>query len=201
MSVQQYNSGLDIKDSTITNFRESEARSKDSRGNTNMTSPVQRYNINTGGSPLDDEGFGIKMVESTIKPSGGNNPTYGLSESQRSSGSTSRGQSGYGTSIGQANSAYQTPSSSVSGGSSAYSSSISGAATGAPGTTSSNVYQPSTQRSTYQQGSQEQGSVPTYEASKATEQSGKSSGVYRADSGSYQGGAGSGYGVYQSRTG
>lgn len=132
------------------------------------------------------------MVDSKIEPSiNVKSPTYGgLSESQRSSGS-SREQSGYGTSIGQATSAYQTPYSSVSGGSSVYNSSVSG--TGVSGTPTSNVYQASTQRTTYTSGQGQP--VPTYQAtsSSAMNQSGTGSG-----SGVYQSGTGAGSGIYQS---
>lgn len=195
LSVQNYNSSIDIKKSAVTDIRGSEARSEErseiSRGN--LPSPVQRYNINTAGSPKD-EGFGIKMVDSKIEPSSTNvkTPTYGgLSESQRSSGSATREQSSYGTTIGQVTSTYQTPSSSVSGGSSIYSSSASGI--GAP--TTSNVYQASsTQRSTYTSQGQGQ-SIPTYQA---TSTSGMYQGGIGSSSGIYQSGTGSGSGVFRS---
>jgi hypothetical protein len=86
-----------------------------------MTSPVQKYNLNTGVGSPKEEGFGIKMVDSKIEPSGSviKTPTYGLTDSQHSSGSASKEQtSTYGLNIGQVTSTYQTPASSVSGGSS-----------------------------------------------------------------------------------
>lgn len=96
LSVQSYNSSVDIKKSAVTDIRGSEYSQSQSefRGSA-MTSPVQKYGLSTTGggtvSPKED-GFGIKMVDSKIEPSGtgAKSPTYGLSESQHSSGSGTR---------------------------------------------------------------------------------------------------------------
>jgi len=118
LTVQNYNSTIDIKKSAVTDIRGSEV-SRSEFKNTNMTSPVQKYNLNTGVGSPKEEGFGIKMVDSKIEPSGSvsKTPTYGLADSQHSSGSKEQS-STYGLNIGQVTSTYQTPSSSVSGGSS-----------------------------------------------------------------------------------
>ena len=85
LSVQNYNTTVDIKRSAVTDVRGSEiSQSQSEYRASTMTSPVQKYGLNTttGGtvSPKDD-GFGIKMVDSKIEPSstGAKSPTYGLS--------------------------------------------------------------------------------------------------------------------------
>jgi hypothetical protein len=52
--VTDYNEGTNIKNTN------------EGRINPNLTSPVQKYNINSGISSPKEEGFGIKMVDSKI---------------------------------------------------------------------------------------------------------------------------------------
>lgn len=69
LTVQNFNfsSQVDIKRSGVTNYNESDITSRSElKGNANMTSPVQKYNINSGVSSPKDDGFGIKMVDSKI---------------------------------------------------------------------------------------------------------------------------------------
>lgn len=151
-----------------------------------MTSPVQKYNINSGISSPKDEGFGIKMVDSKIEPSStAKTPTYGLTDSRQSGNSSSSKEaqgSSYGINPNTVTSTYQTPassyqSSSVSGSSGVY---------GATSLSGSGVkYQP------YQSGTSNTQNVPTYQAG--------SSGVYQ--SGTYQSGSGTGSGIYQAGSG
>lgn len=191
MTVQNFNSQVDIKKSSVTDYNDARAsdvsgmRSTD-RNNANMTSPVQKYNINSGISSPKDEGFGIKMVDSKIEPSStAKTPTYGLTDSRQSGASSSSKEaqgSSYGINPNTVTSTYQTPassyqSSSVSGSSGVY---------GATSLSGSGVkYQP------YQSGTSNTQNVPTYQAG--------SSGVYQ--SGTYQSGSGTGSGVYQAGSG
>lgn len=192
LSVQTYNSSVDIKRSAVTDIRGSEISMTSNASK--LTSPVQRYNINSGVGSPKDEGFGIKMVDSKIEPS--RSPTYGYNESEVSDRSGMQEQaSTYGSNIKQVTSAYQTPASSSVSGSSINESGVSGT-----GVTTSNIYQAGGQ--TYQAG---QGQGATYQASGSSSsyQSGNS-GVYQAGStsgnfqgGTYQAGSTSGSGVYQ----
>ena len=203
LSVQNFNSQIDIKKSSVTDYhdvRSSDATSLRATEARNLTSPVQKYNINSAISSPKDEGFGIKMVDSKIEPSSNNKtPTYGLTDSRQSGTSSSKEQqsSSYGVSIGQATSTYQTPaSSSVSGGSGVYGSSLSGSGvqyqqySGTSNLQNAPTYQASSS-GVYQAG--------TYQSSTGSGvyQSGTGSGVYQAGSGVYQAGSG----VYQSGTG
>lgn len=71
LSVQNFNSSIDIKRSGITDYNDvrnsdlTNVRS-DIKSNVNMTSPVQKYNINSGISSPKEDNFGIKMVDSKI---------------------------------------------------------------------------------------------------------------------------------------
>ena len=192
LTVQNFNSQVDIKKSSVTDYNDARAsdvsgmRSTEGRNNANMTSPVQKYNINSGISSPKDEGFGIKMVDSKIEPSStAKTPTYGLTDSRQSGASSSSKEaqgSSYGINPNTVTSTYQTPassyqSSSVSGNSGVY---------GATSLSGSGVkYQP------YQSGTSNTQNVPTYQAG--------SSGVYQ--SGTYQSGTGTGSGVYQAGSG
>lgn len=60
LTVQNFNSQVDIKKSSVTDYNDARAsdvsgmRSTEARNNANMTSPVQKYNINSGiSSPKD----------------------------------------------------------------------------------------------------------------------------------------------------
>jgi len=198
--------------------------------NANMTSPVQKYNINSGISSPKDEGFGIKMVDSKIEPSSSTvkSPTYGSLTDSKQSGASSASKepqgSTYGVNVNQVTSAYQTPassyqSSSVSGSSGVYGTSLSGSGVQYQQyQTTSNVqniptYQQGSSSGVYQGTAYTAGSPPAYQAGTtgAVGFSGTGSGVYQSGTGSgvYQSGASSGSsavyqagssGVYQAGT-
>jgi hypothetical protein len=208
LTVQNFNSQIDIKKSSVTDYDVRGSEVSNNRSTTdarNLASPVQKYNINSGISSPKEEGFGIKMVDSKIEPSSTvKTPTYGLTDSRQSgASSSSRDPQGstYGVSVNQVTSTYQTPassyqSSSVSGNSGVY---------GATSLSGSGVkYQ------AYQSGNTQ--NVPTYQATTSSgvyqgagyqsgtgSGSGSGSGVYQSGSGMYQSGSGSG--VYQSGSG
>ncbi len=88
LTVQNFNSQIDIKKSSVTDYNEVsnvKNTNNESRNNANLTSPVQKYNINSGISSPKEEGFGIKMVDSKIEPSSTvKTPTYGMTDSRQS---------------------------------------------------------------------------------------------------------------------
>jgi hypothetical protein len=215
LSVQNFNSSTtEFKRSSATNDYNDNTRS-DAYRNANMTSPVQKYNINSTISSPKEESFGIKMVDSKIEPNSAASstikaPTYGLSDSRASGASSASKEavSTYGVNVAQVTSAYQTPSSSsVSGSSGVY-----GSATGSGVYQTSSTYQAGNyQPTTYQAGTSSSVSGSTYQAggyqglSSSTQgqnvptyQAASSSGVYQSGSGIYQSGSGSSSGVYQS---
>lgn len=218
LNVQSYNNQVDIKKSSVTDYydnRKSDV-SNASKINANMTSPVQKYNINSGISSPKDEGFGIKMVDSKIEPSSSTvkTPTYGgsLTDSKQSGSQGST----YGVNVNPVTSTYQTPASSyqgssVSGSSGVYGTSLSGSGVQNAPTyqqgSSSGVYQPGTYQGTtgvssniYQSGASGSAGSGVYQAGTGSGiyQSGTGSGVYPGTSGTYQGAGSSG--IYQSGT-
>ena len=177
LSVQNFNTSVDIKRSTATHYNDSNLKRE-------TKSPI--HQVGNLGSPKEED-LEVRMVTSQIEGSGSANrsATYGLTESQRS-GSSREPSSTYGTSVQNVTSAYQTPaSSSVSG-----DSSVSGSAI----QTTSTVYQPgtttTTQRTTYQTGQ----TGPTYQTSGSSQL--YQSGSYQGST--YQPGASGNSGVYQS---
>ena len=93
-TVQNFNNQVDIKKSSVTDYNEAsnvKNTNNELRSNANLTSPVQKYNINSGISSPKEEGFGIKMVDSKIEPSSTvKTPTYGLTDSRQSGSSSSK---------------------------------------------------------------------------------------------------------------
>jgi hypothetical protein len=66
LSVQNFNSRLDPKESSATNARDIGRSEASQNISGNMTSPVTKYKMDSGISSPKDDGFGIKLVDSKI---------------------------------------------------------------------------------------------------------------------------------------
>ncbi len=193
LNVQNFNNQVDIKKSSVTDYNDNRKSdiSSASKINANMTSPVQKYNINSGISSPKDEGFGIKMVDSKIEPSSSTvkTPTYGgsLTDSKQSGSQGST----YGVNVNPVTSTYQTPSSSYQGSSVSGNSGVYGTSLSGSGVKNAPTYQQGSSSGVYQPG--------TYQGTSGTASGVYQSGASGSGSGVYQSGTGSG--IYQSGTG